>query len=266
MAVPAIETTRLTRRFARLTAVDELSLHVAPGSIFGLLGPNGAGKSTVIKMLTTLLPPTSGGAEVAGFDVVRQPRQIRRRIGYVPQAISADGGLTGYENLLIFAKIYGLPRSERQERIQTVLDLMELGEARSTLVQRYSGGMVRRLEIGLAVLHRPSILFLDEPTVGLDPTARRTVWQHLQELHRNEGTTIFLTTHQMTEADTFCDRVAILHRARVVGIGSPAELKASAGAHATMDDAFTHYTGAATDQEGNLEDVARNRDTASRLG
>src|SRR5580704_1392721 len=165
----AIVTIQLTRRYDSLVAVDHLSFSTAGGSIFGLLGPNGAGKSTLIKMLTTLLPPTSGTALIAGFDIVRQPRDVRRSIGYVSQMLSADGDLTGYENLLISAKLYGIPRTERAQRIAQAFEFMDLTAAARKIVRHYSGGMIRRLEIAQSMLHRPAVLFLDEPTVGLDP-------------------------------------------------------------------------------------------------
>jgi ABC-2 type transport system ATP-binding protein len=175
--------------------VDSLTLSVEAGEVFGLLGPNGAGKSTVIKRLTTLLPPTSGTATVAGFDIVRQSGDVRRVIGYVPQLISADGSLTGFENLLIFAKLYDIPRGERESRIRDALMFMGLADAGEKLVRTYSGGMVRRLEIAQSMLHRPLVLFLDEPSVGLDPLAREAVWDHLERLRAEHGTTIVMTTH-----------------------------------------------------------------------
>src|SRR5579859_8165545 len=194
-----LQTEALTRRFGALTAVDSLMLSIDAGEVFGLLGPNGAGKSTVIKMLTTLLPPTAGTARVAGFDIVRQAALVRRVIGYVPQMLSADGALSGYENLLVFAQLYELPRRERDQRIREALAFMNLLDAADRLVNTYSGGMIRRLEIAQATLHRPQVLFLDEPTVGLDPLARETVWDHLEQLRAERGTTIFLTTHYMEE-------------------------------------------------------------------
>jgi len=210
-----------------MKAVDDLQLEIAPGEVFGLLGPNGAGKSTSIKMLTTLLPPTAGTATIAGYDIVRQQALVRRVIGYMPQALSADGTLTGYENLLIFAKLYDVPRAIRQERIAHALAVMELTEAGNKLVRTYSGGMIRRLEVAQALLHGPLVLFLDEPTVGLDPVARKAVWGSLSALREQIGMTIFLTTHYMEEADSLCQRVAIMHRGRVATIGTPDELKAS---------------------------------------
>ena len=168
-----LQTVSLTRRFGELTAVDDLNLSVETGEVFGLLGPNGAGKTTVIKMLTTLLPPTAGTAVIDGHDILRQPARVRASIGYVPQLVSADGALSGYENLLIFAKLYGVSRALRRSRIEEALEFAGLSDAAGREVRGYSGGMVRRLELAMAMLHRPRILFLDEPTVGLDPVARQ---------------------------------------------------------------------------------------------
>ena len=265
---PAIlETHALTRRFGALVAVDAISISVPAGQMFGLLGSNGAGKTTVIKMLTTLLPPTSGTATVAGFDICRDASRVRRAIGYVPQMISADGNLTGYENLLIFAKLYDIPRSEREPRIQESLSLMDLQDAGHRMVREYSGGMIRRLEIAQSMLHRPRVLFLDEPTVGLDPIARNAVWDHLRQLRDQFGTTIFLTTHAMDEADALCDELAILHRGAVVIVGSPRALKAGLGTEfATLDDVFVRYAGTVAESGGNLGDVSRTRRTAQRVG
>ena len=194
---PVIRTVELTRRFGDLIAANAVSLTVAPLEVFGLLGPNGAGKSTVIKMLTTLLPPTSGRAWVAGFDVGREPAGVRRSIGYVPQVLSADGALTGYENLLLSARLYSVPRREQARRIQDALALMGLRDAADSPVRQYSGGMIRRLEVAQSMLHHPAVLFMDEPTVGLDPVARQVVWEHVRELRQRLGTTVFLTTHLM---------------------------------------------------------------------
>jgi len=262
-----IETSSLTRRFGDLIAVDALNLAVCEGEVFGLLGPNGAGKTTVIKMLTTLLPPTSGHAKVAGLDVERRAARVRREIGYVPQLVSVDGTLTGYENLLIFAKLYGVPRSDRQARIAAALEFVGLGEAAHRQVGKYSGGMMRRLEIALAMLHRPRVLFLDEPTVGLDPLARQAVWQHVRSLAGEYGMTILLTTHFMEEADSLCGRVAIMNLGRVAALGTPEELKASIGRpEATLDEVFAHYTGHELDSGGNYREISRTRRTAARLG
>ena len=262
-----LQTEALTRRFGRLTAVDALTLSVKAGEVFGLLGPNGAGKSTVIKMLTTLLPPTAGTARVAGYDIVRQAAQVRRVIGYVPQLLSADGALTGYENLLVFARLYELPRRERDQRIHEALAFMNLDDVADRLVGTYSGGMIRRLEIAQATLHQPQMLFLDEPTVGLDPLAREVVWDHLEQLRAEMGTTILLTTHYMDEAERLCTRVAIMHLGKVAALGTPTELKASIGGEeVTLDDVFVHYAGGTLESGGNYRETARTRRTVRRLG
>jgi ABC-2 type transport system ATP-binding protein len=262
----AIETTALTRRFGEITAVDKLSLEVFHAEIFGLLGPNGAGKSTTIKMLTTLLEPTSGSAQVAGFDIVKSPSQVRRNIGYVPQMLSADGALTGYENLLLSAKLYGMSRADRKARIADALQFMALSDAATRTVRTYSGGMIRRLELAQAMIHRPAILFLDEPTIGLDPIARRTVWDRLRDLRRDYQMTVLITTHDMDEADELCDRLAIMHLGQIAAIGKPAELKAGVGEEASLDDVFAHYSGASIEAGGSYRDIQRTRNTASRLG
>jgi ABC-2 type transport system ATP-binding protein len=261
----AVETFGLTRCFGSLTAVSTLNIAVTAGSIFGLLGPNGAGKTTTIKMLTTMLTPTAGSAKVAGFDIVRRAIEVRRRIGYVSQMLSADGGLTGYENLLLFARLYGIPRAERRKRTIDALHFMGLGEAERTPVRNYSGGMIRRLEIAQSMLHRPSVLFLDEPTVGLDPLARHAVWQHLRELRNQFGATILMTTHDMEEADELCEVIAIMHRGRAVAVGSPTSLKMQVGADADLDDVFIHYAGGVVDEGGGYVDSARIRRTIKRL-
>ncbi len=265
-AAPAVVTDRLTRRFGPLVAVDALTITMPASSIFGLLGPNGAGKSTTIKMLTTLLAPTSGGARVAGADVVREAARVRASIGYVPQMLSADGGLTGYENLLISAKLYRVPSAERRERIDYALAFMGLTDAAHTIVRAYSGGMIRRLEIAQAMLHRPAVLFLDEPTVGLDPVARHAVWQHIRDVRSHLGTSIVMTTHYMEEADELCDEVAIMHRGRITAVGSPASLKTTVGGGATLEDVFIHFTGSEIDEGGGYRDAIRTRRTARRLG
>ena len=262
----AVQTRQLTRSFGDVLAVDHLDLVVRGGELFGLLGPNGAGKTTTIKMLITLLPPTSGGALVAGLDVVRQAREVRRSIGYVPQMVSADGSMTAYENLLVSARLYHLPRAEREHEIDEALAFMGLVDARNRLVREFSGGMIRRLELAQAMLHRPLVLFLDEPTVGLDPVARSTVWDHVRQLRDREGTTILLTTHYMEEADELCDRVAVMHLGRIGAIGTPGELKAAVGPGATLDDVFRQVTGSDMETGGGFREIARTRRTARRLG
>jgi ABC-2 type transport system ATP-binding protein len=265
-SVPAVEVCGLVRRFGDLTAVDHLDLTVPQGALFGLLGPNGAGKTTVIKILTTLLPPTAGGARVAGFDVVRQPLAVRRRIGYVPQMLSADGGLTGYENLLLSTRLYGLPRAERRRAIAEALLFMGLTEVADRLVRHYSGGMIRRLEIAQSMLHRPAVLFLDEPTVGLDPLARHAVLDRLHRVRDQLATTVLITTHDMEEADALCERVAFMHQGRLAATGTPQELKAALGPEASLEDVFVELTGAVIEQGGSYRDTQRVRRTAQRLG
>ena len=262
-----LQTLELTRRFEKSTAVDTLNISVASGEVFGLLGPNGAGKSTVIKMLTTLLPVSSGKAYLAGYDVTHQPDAVRRVIGYVPQALSADGTLTGYENLLIFSKLYDIPPRRRKQQISEVLEFMGLEDVAHQLVRTFSGGMIRKLEIAQAILHQPQILFLDEPTVGLDPVARTQVWQLVQQLRREYGTTIFLTTHFLEEADHLCNRVVIMNQGKEIITGSPTDLKAAIGKpEATLDDVFIHYAGNQLVSGVSYRETARTRRTTQRLG
>ncbi len=261
-----IKTRGLTRLYGELVAVDHIALEVERGVIFGLLGPNGAGKSTTIKMLTTLLPSTSGEAWVAGFDITTRSAEVRRRIGYVPQLLSADGGLTGAENLVLSARLYRVPGPERRRRIAAALAFMDLSEAGGHLVRTYSGGMIRRLEIAQAMLHEPEVLFLDEPTIGLDPVARRAVWDRLLQLQRHSATTILLTTHDMEEADALCDRLAIMHQGKVALTGAPAELKAALGPDATLEDVFIETVGTSLEAGGSYRDVRRVRNTVRRLG
>lgn len=262
-----LQTLELTRRFEKFTAVDNLNISVTAGEVFGLLGPNGAGKSTVIKMLTTLLPVSSGKAYLAGYDVTRQPDAVRRVIGYVPQALSADGTLTGYENLLIFSKLYDIPPRRRKQQISEVLEFMGLENVAHRLVRTFSGGMIRKLEIAQAILHQPQILFLDEPTVGLDPVARTQVWQLVQQLRREYGTTIFLTTHFLEEADHLCNGVVIMNQGKKIITGSPSELKAVIEKpDATLDDVFIHYAGNQLVSGVSYSETARTRRTSQRLG
>lgn len=256
----------LTRKFGQLTAVDRINLSVGHGQIFGLLGPNGAGKSTTIKMLTTLLDPTSGTAKVAGFDVVTEPAQVRRRIGYVPQMLSADGALTGRENLVLSAKLHRMPRSERAARIDEALKFMGLEDSANRIVKTYSGGMIRRLELAQAMLHHPTVLFLDEPTIGLDPVAKRIVWDRLRDLRQDYNMTVLITTHDMEEADQLCDELAILHEGKVAIVGRPNDLKTAISPAATLDDVFAHFSGGLITEGGTYRDVRRTRSTATRLG
>ena len=265
MSAPAIEVIELTHYYNSHPAVDHISFQVPAGSVLGLLGPNGAGKSTTIKMLTTLLPPSSGTALIMGHDIVKDPSGIRENIGYVPQLLSADGDLTGYENLLLSAKLYGLSRIEREKRIKEVFEFMGLTEWANQLVNRYSGGMIRRLEIAQAVMHEPSVLFLDEPTVGLDPGARKTLWKRIQEWRKEFKTTILMTTHDMDEADRLCDVVAFMHLGRIVAMNTPAKLKAEISPQATLDDVFVKHTGTSIRDGGDYDNAKQIRRTISSL-
>jgi ABC-2 type transport system ATP-binding protein len=269
MHMAILETTGLTRKYGILTAVDHLDLAVNEGEVFGLIGPNGAGKSTVIKMLTTLLPPTSGTAGVAGFDIVKQSAKVRASIGYVPQLLSVDGALTGYENVLIFAKLYGVSAALRKERIDDAIEFAGLTGAADREVRGYSGGMVRRLELAMAMLHRPRVLFLDEPTVGLDPVARQEVWHQVQKLAADYGMTVLITTHFMDEADVLCGRIAIMNAGKRAALGSPDELKRSLNREgATLEDVFAHYTGKNLEAEHdrNYKNISETRNTFARMG
>ncbi len=221
---PAILTENLTRRFGDLVAVDHMDLSVGHGQVFGFLGPNGAGKTTAIAMLTTLLRPTEGRALVAGHDVERDAAGVRRAIGIVFQEPSLDERLTARENLEFHAVLYGMPRAERPQRIGEALRLVDLDDRADHIVEKFSGGMRRRLEIARGLLHVPAVLFLDEPTLGLDPQSRRSVWQHIRTLRETTGVTVFMTTHYMEEAE-FCDRIAIIDHGRIVALDTPEGLK-----------------------------------------
>jgi ABC-2 type transport system ATP-binding protein len=262
----AIKVRQLTRRFGSITAVDHISLEVRRGQIFGLLGSNGAGKTTLIKMLTTLLPPSEGDAFVAGVSILAAPAEVRRRIGYVPQMLSADGMLTGRENLLFSARLYSVPAREREQRIAEALRFMGLEEAADRLVKTYSGGMIRRLELAQSMLHRPAVLFLDEPTIGLDPLARHAVWDRLRTLRQDFDMTVLLTTHDMEEAESLCDELSILHAGRLAVSGRPADLRAALSPTATLDDVFAQYCGGTIAHGGRFADTREARSTAQRLG
>ncbi len=225
----AIETRHLTRSFGGLKAVDDVSFEVEAGEIFGFLGPNGAGKSTIMMILTTLLGPTSGEALVGGLDVVRDPKGVRKKIGYVQQDITVDEYLTGRENLQLYARLSHMPRDVVQQSIDEMLQLVELDERQHEPVLGYSGGMRKRLDIAGGLLHMPDVLFLDEPTVGLDIQTRRKIWDYVRQIHAENNVTVFLTTHYMEEADHLCDRVGIMDRGSVVVIDRPASMKDSLG-------------------------------------
>jgi len=255
--------------FGAVRAVDGISFSIAPGEVFGLLGPNGAGKTTTIRVLTTLIRADSGTVSVFGHDTRGEAMLVRHLIGYLPQQLSADFQLSGYENVWLFARLFDLPRRERQQRAREVLESMGLDDVRDRLVSTYSGGMVRRLELAQALVNRPALLVLDEPTIGLDPLARGDVWERVRELREETGMTVLLTTHYMEEADTLCERIALMHHGRIRSQGTPAELKARLGPGATLDDVFRHDVGTAIEDEemtGGGRDVRRTRRTAQRLG
>lgn len=222
-----IEVEKISKRFGAFTAVDEISFSVEHGEIFGLLGPNGAGKSTLIRMLTTLIEPTSGAARVNGFDVRTSANDVRKSIGVIPQATTTDLDLSAIENLLIFTKLYGVPRERRMPVIRELLEAVELGQWGDGQVKQLSGGMRRRLEIARGLVHQPKVFFLDEPTTGLDPVSRVGVWEMLEKLKKERDLTILLTTHYMDEADKLCDRIAIVDHGKLVVLDSPLKLKAS---------------------------------------
>jgi ABC-2 type transport system ATP-binding protein len=269
MSTLAIDCRHLTHRYGQFTAVDDLTLQVESGETVGLLGPNGAGKTTAVRVLTTLTPVQHGEVFVFGLDTRRHTMDIRYNIGYVPQQLSIEPTLTGRENVQWFARLYDVPRADRARRVDEALDAMRLLDVADRLASTYSGGMVRRLELAQALVNRPSLLILDEPTVGLDPIARDGVWSHVQQMQAEFGMTVLLTTHYMEEADALCDRVALLHHGRLQAVGSPTELKAAVSVDATLEDVFRHYAawdlGDDTSRRG-LREIRSTRRTARRVG
>ncbi|AKB53649.1 MULTISPECIES: ABC transporter ATP-binding protein [Methanosarcina] len=241
-----IEIRKLSRYFGNLLAVDNLDLDVG-NEIFGLLGPNGAGKSTTVMMLTTLLKPSSGTAKVCGYDIVKESKKVRSKISYVPQDMAVDRKLTGRENVLLYAKLYGIPN--RDSKVDEVIEMMGLSDRAGDLVATYSGGMRRRLELAQALVHEPEVLFLDEPTLGLDVSGRKKIWEHIRML-KAEGMTIFMTTHYLEEAEKYCNRVAIIDKGRIAVIGSPENLTRSIGEHASLNDVFLENVKTPEEQEG----------------
>src|SRR5688572_19913348 len=243
----AIDVQNIAKQFGDFTAVKGISFRVEEGEIFGLLGPNGAGKSTLIRMLVTLLPPTSGTAIVNGHDVVKASDGVRRSIGVIPQAMTSDLELSVEENLIFYAKLYGVPREKRARLMTELLEAVELTEWRDKQVKNLSGGMRRRVEIARGLVHEPRVFFLDEPTTGLDPVSRTAVWEMLRKIKAHRDLTVLITTHYMDEADKLCDRIAIVDHGKLVALDSPAALKASIPGRAaetvTLDDVFVHYTG-----------------------
>jgi ABC-2 type transport system ATP-binding protein len=229
MEEKAIVVRDLVKEYPRVTAVDGVSFTVDKGGIFGLLGPNGAGKTTTIRVLLTLIKPTSGETLIYNLDTAKNSEEVRRMCGYVPQDVSADGDLTAYENVLISSKLYGMPAKERKTRIHDVLNFLELTDRANDMVNTFSGGMMRRLEIAQALVNRPRVLFLDEPSIGLDPNARRIIWGLIKKLRDEFNTTIMMTTHDMGEADILCDRIGIMNRGHLATLGKPSQLKTAVG-------------------------------------
>lgn len=241
-----IEIRKLSRSFGNLVAVDNLDLDVE-NEIFGLLGPNGAGKSTTVMMLTTLLKPSSGTAKVCGYDIVKESKKVRSKISYVPQDMAVDRKLTGRENVQLYAKLYGIP--DRNSKVEEVLEMMGLSDRANDLVATYSGGMRRRLELSQALVHEPEVLFLDEPTLGLDVSGRKKIWEHIRML-KAEGMTIFMTTHYLEEAEKYCNRVAIIDKGRIVVVGSPENLVSAIGKDASLNDVFLENVKTPEEQAG----------------
>ncbi|MEY9841612.1 ABC transporter ATP-binding protein [Streptacidiphilus sp. EB103A] len=273
----AVRCTGLEYAFGSTKAVDNLDLTVHAGEVFGLLGPNGAGKTTAIRAITTLLPVPTGMITVFGHDTAKDRMAVRRLLGYVPQQLSADGDLTGRENVSLFARVYDVPRRERGPRVAEALEAVALTDAADRLAGSYSGGMVRRLELAQALVSAPRLLILDEPTIGLDPIARTSVWDRIDEIRHATGMTVLVTTHYMDEAEQYCDRVALMHRGRIRALGTPEQLKADLSGELeapTLEDVFRHHAGqglhggsSADSSDGeDFRDVRRTRRTASRVG
>jgi len=270
----AVTCTGLAYSFGQTKAVDGLDLSVRDGEVFGLLGPNGAGKTTAIRCITTLLPVPAGMVRVFGHDPARERMAVRRLLGYVPQQLSADSGLTGRENVALFARVFDVSRRERARRVEQALAAVDLTDAADRLANTYSGGMVRRLELAQALVSAPRLLILDEPTIGLDPIARTNVWEQINAVRAATGMTVLVTTHYMDEADQYCDRVALMHRGSVRALGTPDELRRGLGERLgtegplpTLEDVFRDVAGSGLDdQSGDFRDVRSTRRTASRVG
>ena len=269
----AVDCLHLSHHYGDFTAVSDVTLGVRTGETLGLLGPNGAGKTTVVRVLTTLTPVQDGEVRIFGLDARRDTLDIRQNIGYVPQQLSIESALTGRQNVDLFARLYDVPRRQRRARVDEALEAMSLLDVADQLAGTYSGGMVRRLELAQALVNRPSLLLLDEPTVGLDPIARDGVWSQVARMQAEYGMTVLLTTHYMEEADALCDRVALLHRGVLQTVGSPAELKAALATEespdVTLEDVFRHYAGSdlsdGTKRQG-LREIRSSRRTARRVG
>ncbi|MFG2794077.1 ABC transporter ATP-binding protein [Streptomyces sp. NPDC048419] len=275
----AVTCTGLSYVFGETKAVDGLDLSVEEGEVFGLLGPNGAGKTTAIRCITTLLPVPAGLVRVFGHDAAKDRMAVRRLLGYVPQQLSADAGLTGRENVALFARVFDVSRGERAERVSQALAAVDLTDAADRLAKTYSGGMIRRLELAQALVSAPRLLILDEPTIGLDPIARTGVWDQINAVRAATGMTVLVTTHYMDEADQYCDRVGLMHRGRIRALGTPAELRQGLGERRraegaadtaplpTLEDVFRDVAGSGLDDKaGDFRDVRSTRRTANRVG
>jgi ABC-2 type transport system ATP-binding protein len=266
---PAVDIAGLVHRFGETVAIDHLDLRIPAGEVFGLLGPNGAGKTTTIRVLNTLLPVQEGSVLVFGLDVRRRSMDVRRHLGYVPQQLSIEAALTGRQNVTWFARLFDVPRRERADRVDEALAAMDLLTVADRRAGTYSGGMIRRLELAQALVNRPALLVLDEPTVGLDPIARAGVWERVRQMRSEYGMSVLLTTHYMEEADELCDTVALMHHGRLQTVGAPAALRAAIGPDATLEDVFRRHAGAdlaGAAEQGEVRDVRRSRTTARKLG
>jgi ABC-2 type transport system ATP-binding protein len=267
----ALEVTGLVYAYKENRAVDGIDLTVPAGSVYGLLGPNGAGKTTAIRAITTLLPIPPGMVRVFGLDPARDQMGVRRSLSYVPQQLSADAGLTGRENVTNFARLFDVPRSVRHEKVERALDAVGLLDVADRMAKAYSGGMVRRLELAQALVSSPRLLILDEPTIGLDPIARDSVWQHIERVRAATGMTVLVTTHYMDEAEEYCDHISLMHKGRIRATGSPQQLTASLpeGHGRSLEDAFRYYSGGVGLEEsgegGSFRDVRSTRTTANRV-
>jgi ABC-2 type transport system ATP-binding protein len=265
---PAVDCVGLTYSFGSKKAVDEVDLRVEAGEVFGLLGPNGAGKTTAIRTITTLLPVPAGMIRVFGQDAAKQKMAVRRLLGYVPQQLSADSGLTGRENVALFARVFDIPRKERPAKVEEALAIVDLTDVADRMAKTYSGGMVRRLELAQALVSSPRLLILDEPTIGLDPIARSSVWARIISAREETGLSVLVTTHYMDEADQYCDRIAMMHQGRIHALGTPQELRSALpGTEATLEDVFRAVAGGTLEPTaGDFRDVRGTRRTASRVG
>jgi ABC-2 type transport system ATP-binding protein len=259
----AIEVEHLVKKFGELVAVNDVSFEVRHGEIFGLLGPNGAGKTTLIRMMTTLTPPTSGTARVAGHDIKKDPDGVRHSIGVIPQAFTSDPELTAYENMLLHAKLYGVPADSREKLINDLLESVNLTKFRDSFVKTFSGGMRRRMEIARGLVHSPQVLFLDEPTTGLDPVSRTNVWEMIRTLRNRSDLTILLTTHYMEEADKLCERIAIVDHGRLAALDTPSRLKDSVPGTDTVE---AEFAGAPADWIEQLRGLAQTANVSERDG